>query len=300
MLVPTILFYVVLSQIFVCDAIAISNSIWSKVDHVSTIETDISSIRCSSHGYLMNSVKLTFKFLCMKSNHIKFHLSGCIKILILNTISSWLLGNISIPTIRVYLRHLSWIYGHFSLISPFISDNGCETHLSGKIITRMTAQETSLSPESLESHLKFGSDLSRALKFGSDLSRLVALLSLLLCLLLMFIWFMIISLILFTWICSLSSWNISSVNMYAINILVLNDDNRPELIPCHMIFRIVQNRNVYFLHYIVYLGAPNLDTIAHVNKWERHRYSWFVLLLHTKKMYINIKSVWLPVMDNVG
>jgi hypothetical protein len=83
-----ILFYVVLSQISVCDTIAKSNSTRSNVDHVSTIETDISSIRCNSHGYLMNSVKLTLKFLCMKSNHIKFHLSGCIKILILNTASS--------------------------------------------------------------------------------------------------------------------------------------------------------------------------------------------------------------------
>jgi hypothetical protein len=153
MLVPTILFYVIISQTSVCDAIAKSNPIWSKFDHVSTIETDISSIRCSSHEHLMNSVKLTFKFLSMKSNHIKFYLSGCIKILVLNTSSSWLLGNLSIPAVRVYFRHFSWISEHFSWISPFISDNGCETHLSGKIITMMTAQETSLSPGSLESHL---------------------------------------------------------------------------------------------------------------------------------------------------
>jgi hypothetical protein len=61
--------------------------------------------------------------------------------------------------------------------------------------------------------------------------------------------------------------------MYAINILVLNDDNRPELISCHMIFRTVRNKNVSFLHYIFYLGALNLDTIAHVNKWEVRQYS---------------------------
>jgi hypothetical protein len=62
--------------------------------------------------------------------------------------------------------------------------------------------------------------------------------------------------------------------MYAINILVLDDDNhRPELIPCHMIFRTVQNKNVSFLHYIFYLGMSNLDIIAHVNKREGHRYS---------------------------
>jgi hypothetical protein len=59
--------------------------------------------------------------------------------------------------------------------------------------------------------------------------------------------------------------------MYATNILVLNDDNRPELITCHMIFRTVQNRNVSFLHYILYLGVPNLNTIAHVNKREGHQ-----------------------------
>jgi hypothetical protein len=145
MLMPTILFCVVLSQTSIYDAIAKSNSIWSKVDHVSTIESDISSIRCNSHGHLINSVKLTFKFLCMKSNHIKFYLSTCIKILVLNTASSWLLENLSIPAIRVYLRHFSWISRHFFWISPFISDNGCETHLSGKIITRITTQETSLS-----------------------------------------------------------------------------------------------------------------------------------------------------------
>jgi hypothetical protein len=73
--------------------------------------------------------------------------------------------------------------------------------------------------------------------------------------------------------------------MYAINILVLNDDNRPELIPCHMISRTVQNKNVSFLHYILYLGAPNLDIIAHVNKREGHRYSLFILLLHTKDVH---------------
>jgi hypothetical protein len=56
--------------------------------------------------------------------------------------------------------------------------------------------------------------------------------------------------------------------MYATNILLLDDDNHPELIPCHMISRKVQNRNESFLHYILYLGAPNLDTIAHVNKRE--------------------------------
>jgi hypothetical protein len=145
MFVPTILFCVVLNQTSICDAIAKSNSIWSKVDHMSIIEIDISSIRCNSHGHLMKSVKLTFKFLCMKSNHIKFHLSGCIKILVLNTTSSWLLGNIFIPAIRTYLRHFSLISGYFSLISPFISDNGCETHLSSKIIMRMIAQEISLS-----------------------------------------------------------------------------------------------------------------------------------------------------------
>jgi hypothetical protein len=53
----------------------------------------------------------------------------------------------------------------------------------------------------------------------------------------------------------------------------MDDDNRPELIPCHMISRTVQNRNVSFFQYIFYLGAPNLDTIAHVNKREGHRYS---------------------------
>jgi hypothetical protein len=61
--------------------------------------------------------------------------------------------------------------------------------------------------------------------------------------------------------------------MYAINILVLNDDNRPKLIPFHMISKTVKNRNVSFLHYILYLGAPNLDIIDHVNKREGHRYS---------------------------
>jgi hypothetical protein len=129
--VPTILFYIILSQISICDVIAKSNPILSKFDHVSTIESDISSMRCCSHGHLMNSVKLTFKFLCMKSNHIKFHLSGCIKILVLNKSSSLLPENLFIPTIRVYL-------GHFFLISFFISGNGCGTHMSGKIITRMT------------------------------------------------------------------------------------------------------------------------------------------------------------------
>jgi hypothetical protein len=151
MLVPTILFCVVVSQTYVCDAIAKSNPIWSKVDHVSTIKTDISSIRCNTYGHLMNSMKLTFKFLCMKSNHIKSHLSGCIKILVLNTTSSWLPRNLYIPAIRVYLRHFSWIFGYFSWIPPFISGNECGTHLSGKIITRMTAQEISLSWVSWES-----------------------------------------------------------------------------------------------------------------------------------------------------
>jgi hypothetical protein len=122
----------VLSQTFIYDVIAKSNPIWSKVDHVSTIKSDISSIRCCSYGHLMNSVKLTFKFLYMKSNHIKVHLSDCIKILVLNTAFSILPENLSIPAIKVYL-------GHFSLISFFISDNGCGTHLSSKIITRMTA-----------------------------------------------------------------------------------------------------------------------------------------------------------------
>jgi hypothetical protein len=61
--------------------------------------------------------------------------------------------------------------------------------------------------------------------------------------------------------------------MYATNILVLNDDNHPELIPCHMISITVQNRNVSLLHYILYLGAPNLDIIAHINKREGHQYS---------------------------
>jgi hypothetical protein len=73
--------------------------------------------------------------------------------------------------------------------------------------------------------------------------------------------------------------------MYAINIFVLNDDNRPELISWHMISRTVQNRNVSFLHCILYLGASNLDTIAHDNKREGHRYSWFILLLHTKDVH---------------
>jgi hypothetical protein len=186
MLVPIILFCVILSQTSVCDAIAKSNSIWSKVDHVSTIESDISSIRCCSHGHLMNSVKLTFKFLCMKSNHIKFYLSSCIIILVLNTTSSWLPENLYIPVIRVYLRYFSWISGYFSLISSFVSNNECEIHLSDKIITWMTAQETSL------------------------------------CLLVMFIWFVIISLILFTWICSLSSWNISRVNKYVVIYIYFN------------------------------------------------------------------------------
>jgi hypothetical protein len=53
----------------------------------------------------------------------------------------------------------------------------------------------------------------------------------------------------------------------------MDDDNCPELISCHMISRTVQNRNVSLLHYILYLGTPNLDTIAHVNKREGHQYS---------------------------
>jgi hypothetical protein len=60
---------------------------------------------------------------------------------------------------------------------------------------------------------------------------------------------------------------------YVINILILDDDNRSEFIPCHMISRTVQDRNVSFLHYILYLRAPNLDTTAHINKKEEHRYS---------------------------
>jgi hypothetical protein len=38
------------------------------------------------------------------------------------------------------------------------------------------------------------------------------------------------------------------------------------------------------LHYILYLGAPNLNTIAHVNKREGHQYSYFILL-HTKYVH---------------
>jgi hypothetical protein len=57
------------------------------------------------------------------------------------------------------------------------------------------------------------------------------------------------------------------------------------LITWHMISRTVQNRNMSFFHYILYLRAHNLDTIAHVNKREGHQYSWFVLLLHTKDVY---------------
>jgi hypothetical protein len=167
--VPIILFCVVLSQISVCDVISKSNSIWSKIDHESTITTDISSIRCSLYGHLMNSVKLIFKFLYMKSKYIKFHLSFYIKILVLNTTSSLLADNFSIPAIRVYLRH-------FSLISFFISGNGCETHLLDKIITRMTAQETSLSPRSLESHpLKWRGDNMVFILCSPCLSSLVGL-----------------------------------------------------------------------------------------------------------------------------
>jgi hypothetical protein len=44
--------------------------------------------------------------------------------------------------------------------------------------------------------------------------------------------------------------------MYAINILVLDDDNCPDLISYHMISRTLQNKNVSFLHYIFYLGHP--------------------------------------------
>jgi hypothetical protein len=47
-------------------------------------------------------------------------------------------------------------------------------------------------------------------------------------------------------------------------------------------------QNVSFLHYICYLGVPNLDIIAHVNKREGHQYSWFILLLHTKDVYRDI------------
>jgi hypothetical protein len=53
---------------------------------------------------------------------------------------------------------------------------------------------------------------------------------------------------------------------YAINILVLNDDIHPKLISCLIILRIVQDINILFLHYILYLGMFNLDIIAHVNK----------------------------------
>jgi hypothetical protein len=61
--------------------------------------------------------------------------------------------------------------------------------------------------------------------------------------------------------------------MYAINILILDDDNRSELIPYHMIYIMVQDKNISYSHYIFYLGAPNLDMMAHVNKREEHQYS---------------------------
>jgi hypothetical protein len=53
----------------------------------------------------------------------------------------------------------------------------------------------------------------------------------------------------------------------------MNDDNRLELITCHMISRTVKDINISFLHYIIYLRASNLDIIAHVNKQEEYRYS---------------------------
>jgi hypothetical protein len=57
-----------------------------------------------------------------------------------------------------------------------------------------------------------------------------------------------------------------------------------------MSFRMVKDMNVSLLHYILYLGASNLNVIIHVNKWKGHQYSWFVLLhikcVHRDKIYI--------------
>jgi hypothetical protein len=87
--------------------------------------------------------------------------------------------------------------------------------------------------------------------------------------------------------------------MYNINILVLNDDNRPELIPCQMISITVQNKNVSFLHYILYLGAPIwIPSLTSTNEGDisiLDSYFFFI-----QKMYIEIEYVWLLVTDNVG
>jgi hypothetical protein len=87
--------------------------------------------------------------------------------------------------------------------------------------------------------------------------------------------------------------------MYAINILVLDDDNRPELISCHMISRTVQNRNVSFLHYILYLGCPIwISSLTSTNEKDIGILDLYFFFI--QKTYIEIESVWLPVTDNVG
>jgi hypothetical protein len=167
-----ILYYPYLNIYFWC--FTKSNLIWSKVDHMSTIESNTSSIRCCSHGYLMNFLKLTFILYSWKQNHIKFYLSGYIKILILNTSSSLLLWNYFIHAIRVYFGHFSLTFYSFLLSLSL----GCGTHLSDKIITWMTPQEISLSRISWESPTQMRGD-NRVILWNPCLNFLVGLIDLL-------------------------------------------------------------------------------------------------------------------------
>jgi hypothetical protein len=66
MLVPTILFFMLFLVKYLFVMLYQIQSYLIKSCHVSTSKSNISSIRCCSHRYLMNSVKLAFKFLYMK------------------------------------------------------------------------------------------------------------------------------------------------------------------------------------------------------------------------------------------
>jgi hypothetical protein len=100
-----------------CWCFIMFNFIWSRVDYMSTLDSNIGLIRYCSHWHLINHVRLTFNSCSWKQNHIKIFIYLFVsKYWLLALVYSMLYWNFLVSTLRVYSGLLFWF-----LIFSFVS-----------------------------------------------------------------------------------------------------------------------------------------------------------------------------------